>query len=376
MTDGTADPPAEESGAFVEPRELPVWSWFGSDERTLVGITTLAVVLFPWLLVRAPVVSGILDGYQSLTSLVLIWGIFALGFNLLLGYVGLLSFGHAVFWGGAAYAAGIFSAQVNGSPILVVLFGTLIAVVLSAVLGVVTLRRSGIYFSILTLAFGQMTYHIAQSPLSGLTNGTNGFTDVAVGNLFGFLDAFGPTESIPLSTPLPLIGDWMYLFVGTITVLTVIAIARILHSPYGLVFKAIRENEQRAEFVGLNVWRYKLMAFVLSGAFAGVAGSLFVVHGGYVPLESLNWTTSGEVVMMTVLGGAGSMVGPMLGAGIYIYVENVIAGYGAIQPYWHIILGLIFVVVVVVFPDGIWGIPDTVREKLSDSSAEERGGEN
>ena len=145
---------------------------------------SLAVVLFPWLLVRAPVVSGILDGYQSLTSLVLIWGIFALGFNLLLGYVGLLSFGHAVFWGGAAYAAGIFSAQVNGSPILVVLFGTLIAVVLSAVLGVVTLRRSGIYFSILTLAFGQMTYHIAQSPLSGLTNGTNGFTDVAVGNLF------------------------------------------------------------------------------------------------------------------------------------------------------------------------------------------------
>jgi len=376
MTDSTADPPAEEGGAFVEPGKLPVWSWFGSDERSLVGITTLAVVLFPWLLVRAPVVSSVLDGYQSLTSLILIWGIFALGFNLLLGYVGMLSFGHAVFWGGAAYAAGIFSAQVNGSPILVVLFGTLIAVALSLVLGVITLRRSGIYFSILTLAFGQMFYHIAQAPLSGLTNGTNGFTDVDVGNLFGFLDLFGPTESIPLSTPLPVIGDWMYLFVGTFTVLTVVAITRILHSPYGLVFKAIRENEQRAEFVGLNVWRYKLMAFVLSGVFAGVAGSLFVVQGGYVPLESLNWTTSGEVVMMAVLGGAGSMVGPMLGAGIYIYVENVIAGYGAIQPYWHIILGLIFVVVVVVFPDGIWGIPGTVREKLSDSSAEERGGEN
>ncbi|WP_327051744.1 branched-chain amino acid ABC transporter permease [Halomicrococcus gelatinilyticus] len=376
MTDGTADPPAEEGSAVVEPGAIPVWSWFGSDERSLVGITTLAVVLFPWVLVRAPVVSNVLDGYQSLTSLILIWGIFALGFNLLLGYVGLLSFGHAVFWGGAAYAAGIFSAQVSGSPILVVLFGTLFAVVLSVMLGVITLRRSGIYFSILTLAFGQMAFHLAVSPLSGLTNGENGFTNVAVGNLFGFLDLFGPTESVPLSTPLPVIGDWMYLFVGTITVLTVVAIARILHSPYGLVFKAIRENEQRAEFVGLNVWRYKLMAFVLSGAFAGTAGSLFVVQGGYVPIQSLDWTTSGEIVVMTVLGGAGSMVGPMLGAGIYIYVENVVSGYAVVQPYWHLILGLVFVVVVVLFPDGIWGIPGTVREKLSDSPGGERGGEN
>src|SRR6056297_4322505 len=141
MTDGTADPPAEESGRLVEPRELPVWSWFGSDERTLVGITTLAVVLFPWLFVRAPVVSGVLDGYQSLASLVLIWGIFAMGFNLLLGYVGLLSFGHAVFWGGAAYAAGVFSSTVSGSPVLMVVAGTVFAVLMAWVLGFVSLRR-------------------------------------------------------------------------------------------------------------------------------------------------------------------------------------------------------------------------------------------
>jgi branched-chain amino acid transport system permease protein len=376
MSDETADRTTEDNGTFVESDSVSVWERVGHSERSIVALAVLVVAIFPWLFVRAPVVSDLLRGYQSLASLILIWGIFALGFNLLLGYTGLLSFGHAAFWGGAAYAAGIFSASVSGSPVLMVLFGTLFAVLLAWILGFISLRRGGIYFSILTLAFGQMAYYLALSPLQGLTNGENGFTDVTVGNLFGFLDAFSAFESIPLGTPVPLLGDWLYVFVGAVTVLCVAAVVRILHSPYGLVFKAIRENEQRASFVGLNVWRYKLMAFILSGAFAGVAGSLFVVHGSYVPVESLKWTTSGEIVIMTVLGGVGSMVGPMLGAGLYLYVENVVSGDPAIQPYWHLILGLIFVAVIALFPEGIWGIVGRVGEMFSAPStdAEQEGG--
>jgi len=166
-----------------------------------------------------------------------------------------------------------------------------------------------------------------------------------------------------------LLGEWLYVFVAVFTVAAIAVAYRILNSPYGTVFRAIRENEQRAEFVGLNVWRYKLMSFVLSGAFAGVAGSLFTIHGNYVPLQSLYWTESGEIVIMTVLGGVGSLFGPIFGAGLYLYVENIVSGMETLNVpftdivlvsnfgvYWHILLGLVFVVVVVGFPRGIWGM--------------------
>ena len=334
------------------------------SELVVVLLTTVVVAVFPWLFSYAPVTSDILRGYPDLASLILIWGIFAVGFNLLLGYTGLLSFGHAAFWGAGAYAAGIFSAQVSGSPILMVVAGTLFAALLAWVLGFVSLRRGGIYFAILTLAFGQMAYYLALSPLSGFTNGENGYTNVRIEPLLGSIDLLYPVPGLGT-----VIGTWLYVFVGVFTVLCMAAAYRILKSPYGLVFRAIRENERRAEFVGLNVWRYKLMAFVLSGAFAGIAGSLYTIHGAYVPLESLYWTTSGEVVIMTVLGGTGSLFGPILGAGIYLYVENIVSGirqfvvpftdivlidgFGA---YWHLILGLVFVAVVVLFPRGIWGL--------------------
>jgi branched-chain amino acid transport system permease protein len=132
-----------------------------------------------------------------------------------------------------------------------------------------------------------------------------------------------------------------------------------------MVFRAIRENEQRAEFVGLNVWRYRLMSFILSGLFAGIAGSLFTIDGSYVPLSSLYWTESGEVVIMTVLGGTGSLFGPMVGAGVYLYVENIVSGghpVDFIAPFWHLILGLVFVVVIWTFPRGIWGFVRDVRD--------------
>lgn len=341
------------------------------EEIVVIVVATVAVAVFPWLFAEAPVVSDVLDGYRGLATLMLIWAIFAIGFDLLLGYTGLLSFGHAAFWGGAAYAAGIFSAEVTGEPLLVVLAGTTFAVLFAWFLGFLSLRRGGIYFSILTLAFAQMLFYMASSPLAFLTNGENGFTSVEITPLLGVLD---------LGTEAPfhmLLGEWLYVFVAVFTVAAIATAYRILNSPYGTVFRAIRENEQRAEFVGLNVWRYKLMSFVLSGAFAGVAGSLFTIHGNYVPLESLYWTESGEIVIMTVLGGVGSLFGPIFGAGVYLYVENIVSGMDVLTVpftdivlisnfgvYWHILLGLVFVVVVVGFPRGIWGILEDLTSFL------------
>ena len=355
--------PATEAGDDTLTDAVGVFAPRGDELRTIAA-TAVVLALFPFVFARMPVVSEVLQGYQSLATLILIWGIFALGFDLLLGYTGLLSFGHAAFWGSAAYGAGVFSQHVTGSPVLMVAAGTTVAVLLAWVLGFLSLRRGGIYFAILTLAFAQMLYYMSSSPLAFITGGENGFTGVETTDLFGV---------IPLEAELPsllgeLLGNGMYTFVAVLTLLSIALAYRILHSPYGIVFRAIRENEQRAEFVGLNVWRYKLMSFILSGLFAGIAGSLFTIHGSYVPLSSLYWTESGEVVIMTVLGGTGSLFGPIVGAGIYLYVENIVSGghpIDAIAPFWHLILGLVFVVTIWTFPRGIWGFFRDVRDYVT-----------
>jgi branched-chain amino acid transport system permease protein len=379
MTDevGTAEP--EERGVGDELAALyDRWREVRGRESTVAALTALGVLVFPWLFVRLPPLVGVpsdMSGYYGLASLILIWGIFAVGFDLLLGYTGLLSFGHAAFWGGAAYAAGVFSAQVSGSPLLMVLAGTAVAVLLAWLIGFLSLRRGGIYFAILTLAFGQMMFYMSSSPLAFITNGENGFTNVQTGDLFGVVDLGGH----PPSVLGPLFGDWLYVFVGVFTVLAVVVGYRILNSPYGLVLRAIRENERRTEFVGLNVWRYKLMAFIISGAFAGVAGSLFAIHKAYVPLESLHWSQSGEIVVMTVLGGVGSLFGPIFGAGIYLYVANIVQGMSDVVvpftdvvlvqdvgAFWHLILGAVFVAVIVLFPEGVWGGIESARDAVAD----------
>ena len=360
MSDEPAPASESETKAGAVADAVGIWAPRGNEVRVVAG-TAVVLALFPFVFSRMPVVSDLLQGYQSLATLILIWGIFALGFDLLLGYTGLLSFGHAAFWGGAAYAAGVFSQQVSGSPVLMVVAGTAFAVLLAWVLGFLSLRRGGIYFAILTLAFAQMMFYMSSSPLAFITGGENGFTGVETAELLG---TFALEAELPSAVGL-LLGTWLYLFVGVITLLCVALAYRILNSPYGMVFRAIRENEQRAEFVGLNVWRYRLMSFILSGLFAGIAGSLFTIHGSYVPLSSLYWTESGEVVIMTVLGGTGSLFGPMVGAGVYLYVENIVSGghpVDFIAPFWHLILGLVFVVVIWTFPRGIWGFVRDVRD--------------
>jgi len=372
MSDEVKSAEATESGEVDRsPSLYDRWAAVREHEAAVAALTFLGVFLAPLVLVVLPEMLGVPTQYiwyRSLIVLALIWGIFAVGYDLLLGFTGLLSFGHAIFWGTAAYAAGIFSANVTGSPIAMILVGTTTAVLFAWVIGWISLRRGGIYFAILTLAFGQMIYYVFLSPLGWLTGGENGFTGVEVEPLLGFLPLGAEVAVVPDA----IVQTWMYVFVGLAAVLAVVVGNRILNSPYGVVLRAIRENEQRAEFVGLNVWRYKLMAFVISGAFAGVAGSLYVIQRSFVPIENtLNWTVSGEIVIMTVLGGVGSLFGPLLGAGLYMYVANIVSGMPAIGDFWHMILGLVFVLVVVLLPEGLWGGLTWLRER----AAEAFGGE-
>lgn len=354
--DVAATPPAESLDG--SPSLYDRWRRIRGRESTVAVTTILGVLLAPIVLVTLPEILGApawLDDflwYRGLIILVFIWAIFAIGFDLLLGFTGLLSFGHAMFWGVAAYGAALFSANVTGSPLAMIVVGTLLAVGLAWIIGWISLRRGGIYFAILTLAFGQMIYYIFLSPLGWLTGGENGFTGVEIGALLGTIDL---NANVPV-VPDAIASSWKFVLIGTAMVLAVVVGYRIINSPYGAILKAIRENEQRTEFVGLNVGRYKLTSFIISGGFAGVAGSLYVIHRSFVPIENtLNWTVSGEIVVMTVLGGAASLFGPIIGAAAYLYVENIVAGIGGIGPFWHLILGLMFVAVIVINPHGLWG---------------------
>ena len=329
------------------------------DDFVLIA-TAAALVVFPFLLIDilgavGDVIGISIGGYTGLPSLVLIYGIIVIGFNLLLGYTGLLSFGHAAFFGSAAYSAALFS-QVVPSPILMVIAGTIVATLLAWPIGFVSIRRSGVYFAVLTLTFGQALYFWALGPGSWLTNGDNGFSGIEAHGLF--------VGAVPLDAQLiPVFDSYtvMYAFTAVVMLVAVWVGNRIINSPYGLIFEALGENEERVEFVGLNVFRYKLMAFIISAVFAGVGGAMFVIHEQYIhPTTGLYWIQSGDFVIMTVLGGTGSLIGPVFGALVFEYVANVISGLslpmiGSIGSLWRFVLGAVFVFIVWVFPRGIYG---------------------
>jgi branched-chain amino acid transport system permease protein len=362
---GVVDEPADPT-AFDRLNDLR------NHEFAVVVASGVFLLFFPLLLVDGlgalgEAVGLSIGGYEGLASLVLIYGIIVVGYNLLLGYTGLLSFGHAAFFGTAAYTAGLVSSTVAvsppftdasvtmpgiTSPILMLLVGTAVAVLLAWPIGFVSIRRSGVYFAVLTLTFGQMLYFFALGPGSGITDGDNGFGDVEVGGLFG---------SVDLGESLPLVTTVEYVFIAVLFLLAVAVANRIINSPYGLIFEALGENEQRVEFVGLNVFRYKLMAFIISGAFAGLGGALFVMHEAYIhPNTALYWIQSGDFVIMTVLGGTGSLIAPVFGAFIFEYISNVVSGIslpviGQIGSLWRLILGAAFVIIVWSFPRGVYG---------------------
>ena len=279
--------------------------------------------------------------YRALATQVLIYGLFALGFNLLYGYTGLLSFGHAAYFGLGAYGAGIALARLGlGSVWAALAMGLGAATLGGAVIGFFCLRRRGIYFAMLTLAFAQLLYFIGfhLADLTGGDDGLRGIPQLAVGV---------PGLSIPIETPIR-----FYYFAFVLVGLAVVALKRILDSPFGAVLRAVRENGERAAACGYDVTRLKLLAFVFSAAFAGLAGALEALRLTVVPIESLYWTTSGQVVMMTLLGGAGTFFGPFVGAATFLVLEDRL---GLVTESWPLAIGLVFMAFVLFLPRGIWG---------------------
>ncbi|MDP3167102.1 MAG: branched-chain amino acid ABC transporter permease, partial [Hydrogenophaga sp.] len=281
------------------------------------------------LLLLAPLVV-----YPVFMMKVMCFALFACAFNLLIGFGGLLSFGHAMFLGSGGYAAA-HAAKIWGlPPELAILFGAAVAVVLGAVVGLLAIRRQGIYFAMITLALAQMVYFFAlQAPFTG---GEDGIQAVPRGQLLGFID---------LSQPMA-----MYGFVLAIFLSGFVLIWRVVHSPFGQVLKAIRENESRAISLGYDADRYKLVAFIISGGVAGLAGATKAIVFQLASLTDVHWTMSGEVVLMTLLGGLGTIFGPVIGAAIIITMQNYLAQLGA----WvTVVQGVIFVICVLAFRRGV-----------------------
>ena len=287
--------------------------------------------------------------YPTFLMKVLCFALFASAFNLLLGFAGLLSFGHAAFFGGAAYVCAGLSKNYGLSPELAILAGAAFAAVLGAIVGSLSIRRSGIYLTMITLALAQLLYFVAlQLPFTG---GEDGLQGVPRGRLLGLID----------------LGDSlaMYYFVFAVFVAGFWLVYRTVHSPYGQVLKAIRENEQRAISLGYDVNRFKLLAFVLSATLAGVAGGLKSLVFQLASLTDVHWHMSGEVVLMTLLGGLGTILGPAVGALTIVALENELAD--KVGSWVTVIMGVIFAVCVLAFRRGLVGELIALRQRLSGS---------
>jgi len=341
------------------------------NDWVVMAIFTAAVLSAPiWL---APIGAG----YPDLLQKFAIFGIFAIGFNILFGLTGYLSFGHAVFLGVGSYTAVWSFKLITMNVLPAILFSMLIAGLFAVVIGFLSLRRSGIYFSILTLAFAQMSYNLAYSVLTPLTNGETGLQltmdDARI------LD--GPAGSgLPSTTffGMSMSGFSGFYFCAVLLIIGFFISLRIFRSPFGLKLLAIKSNQTRMNYTGFNTRPYLLTAFVISGIYAGLAGSLMAVTDPLAGAERMQWTASGEVVLMTILGGVGTLIGPLLGAGIIKYFENIFSALNAAELHqifnflpdwaenivvtvasefvgegWHMTLGLLFMLVVIFLPGGV-----------------------
>lgn len=354
-------------------------------------------------------------GYPDLMQRFAIYGIFAIGFNILFGLTGYLSFGHAIFLGVGSYSVVWMYKLLSFN----VLPGLILAIIVSGLfalfIGFVSLRRSGIYFSILTLAFAQMSFNLAYSVLTPLTNGETGLqvygSDVQILMAEGAPTSphlFGLVMNESLKIP---VGDWVftfnngYYFSAIMAILAFYLSLRIFRSPFGMILRAIKTNRTRLNYAGINTKPYMLTAFVISGMYAGLAGGLLAAMDPLTGAQRMQWTASGEVVLMTILGGAGTLMGPVLGAGFIKYFENIFSkinenvlhgwfswlpeGVGdfvvtIISPFvgegWHMTLGLMFVLVVVFLPGGMveggQRIGALLRRRGSDKPKDEPKNEN
>ncbi|MGQ7790948.1 branched-chain amino acid ABC transporter permease [Faunimonas sp. B44] len=275
--------------------------------------------------------------YPVFAMKVLCFALFASAFNLLLGYGGLLSFGHAAYFGMASYVSA-HAAKVWGlNPELAILSGVGVAIVLGAVFGAIAIRRQGIYFAMVTLAFAQMVFFFALQ--AQFTGGEDGIQAVPRGALFGFIYLRDDRT--------------LYYIVAAVFFLALLFIYRVIHSPFGQILKAIRDNEPRAVSLGYRANHYKLIVFVLSAGLSGLAGAMKAIVFQLASLTDVHWAMSGEVVLMTLIGGMGTVFGPMVGAAIVVTMQNYLAEFGA----WvTVIQGTIFVVCVLLFREGIVGL--------------------
>ena len=363
-------------------------------DAVLLIIVSILAVLAPIFLNPFPEQSALSQfnaGYPDLMQRFVIFGIFAIGFNILFGLTGYLSFGHAAFLGAGSYAGVWMLKLLTINVIPAIILSTAVAGVFALIIGFISLRRSGIYFSILTLAFAQMSFALAASVLTPITGGETGLQTAL--NDPRILDSANTTGNIPapslfgmhMSDSFQLnVAGWLWTFnvgyyLSALIMLAAFYVAiRLFRSPFGIMLRAIKSNQNRLNYTGINAKPYMLSCFVISGMYAGLAGGLMVSMDPLAGAERMQWTASGEVVLMTILGGVGTLIGPVLGAGLIKYFENIFSKIndnllhqwfsfmpeGAenffvtiIHPFigkgWHLTLGIVFMLVVIFLPGGL-----------------------
>lgn len=364
-------------------------------DTNLLLVVLALTMLAPFILNPFPTGSAMAQfnaGYPDLMQRFAIFGIFAIGFNILFGLTGYLSFGHAAFLGVGSYSAVWMFKLLSMNIVPAIVLSVIIAGLFALVIGYVSLRRSGIYFSILTLAFAQMSFALAYSVLTPITNGETGL-QITLSDPRILGTSAMPDGSIPVTNLFGMemrsavdlaLGPWTFTFsVGYYVCALVLLVAfylsiRIFRSPFGMMLRAIKSNQTRMNYTGLNPKPYTLAAFVISGMYAGLAGGLMASMDPLAGAERMQWTASGEVVLMTILGGAGTLIGPVLGAGMIKYFENILSkinetvlqGWFAFLPDgledvmvslvypfvgkgWHLTLGILFMLVVIFLPGGL-----------------------
>ena len=320
-------------------------------------------------------------GYPDLLQKFCIFGIFAIGYNILFGLTGYLSFGHAAFLGIGSYTAVWSFKLLTMNVVPAVILSIALTAVFALVIGYLCLRRSGIYFSILTLAFAQMAYNLAYSVLTPITNGETGLQLIkddprSLDKWFGVVvgDGSPSTNFFGIS----MVGYSGFYFCAVLLILSFYISIRITRSPFGLMLKAVKSNQNRLKYTGINTRSYALTAFVISGCYAGLAGAMLAVTDPLAGADRMHWSASGEVVLMTILGGVGTLLGPVIGAGVIKYLENIFSSFNeqilnnvfsflpdAIQhpvvkllglfvgEGWELTLGVLFLILIVFVPGGL-----------------------
>jgi ABC-type branched-subunit amino acid transport system permease subunit len=348
----------------------------GLSRNDWILFAAFAAVILAFPVILMPIGAG----YPAIMQKFCIFGIFAIGFNILFGLTGYLSFGHAAFLGVGSYTAVWMFKLLSMNVLPAVVAGVILSGLFALVIGFITLRRSGIYFSILTLAFAQMSYNLAYSVLTPITNGETGLqlslNDPRV------IDAMFVTRQAGLPSTnlfgIDMSGMGGFYFCAVALIISFFIALRIMRSPFGMMLKGIKANQTRMRYTGFNTRPYLMSAFVISGMYAGLAGSLMAVTDPLAGAERMQWTASGEVVLMTILGGAGTLIGPVLGAGVIKYLENIFSSFNdnalqrvfdflpqsltdfvvaVVGPFvgdgWSMTLGVLFMLIVLFLPGGL-----------------------